>query len=258
MSKLCGIYLLTHIETGRKYVGQSRRIAHRWKQHERATAKNKIGAAIRAYGWASFSAEIIQLCEPHELNACEARWVLHYQCVAPLGFNLTTGGDHTAYSDETRKKIGDANRRRVVTEETRAKMSKAQSNRSATHRENISKAKTGRPISQEHAAALRKAAKDHAATNIPRLAEINRGSKRSDECRAKIAEANRKRVYSQETLAKMSAAQRGRGAGVPLSSEHRAKVSASLKGHRHSAETIEKLRAAARARSLRNRAPATA
>lgn len=49
-------------------------------------------------------------------------------------------------------------------------------------------------------------------------------------------------AHHDETKAKMSASQKGRNKGVPLTAEHRANISASLTGRRPTPETLAKLR----------------
>lgn len=88
-----------------------------------------------------------------------------------------------------------------------------------------------------------------------RIAEANRGQKRSAEARARMAEAQSKRgPFSLETRLKISRALKGRKAwnrGKSFSAESRAKMSASMKGRPSSnkgkvasLETREKQRAA--------------
>jgi very-short-patch-repair endonuclease/uncharacterized Zn finger protein (UPF0148 family) len=69
-----------------------------------------------------------------------------------------------------------------------------------------------------------------------------KGKPKSAGTRAKIGEANRRRVVSEETRAKISAARKGKPTtkGVPKSAEHRAKISAALMGHIQSDETRAK------------------
>lgn len=71
---------------------------------------------------------------------------------------------------------------------------------------------------------------------------VLKGKPKSAEHRAKLAEANRRRVVSDETRAKISAARKGKPTtkGVPKSAEHRAKISAALMGHVESDETRAK------------------
>lgn len=212
--KLCGIYLITHIATGRKYVGQSTHIRSRWACHARGTAATKIGAAILKHGWHSFATEILELCSFDQLNEAEMRWVAHFDCVAPKGFNLTTGGSQQKrYSEETKAKIAAANRLRVVSEETREKMRNRTFSEEA--RRKISLSKLGGTQTAESNAKRSVQSKRYAATLIPRLAELNRGRKNTPEHIAATAAAHRGSKRSPEACANISA-------GVRAARERRA------------------------------------
>lgn len=248
MTKLCGIYLITHIESGRRYVGQSVHIKSRWNQHSRGSKKTKLGCAVLKHGWNSFTCEILELCDRSQLNQAERKWVNHHNCVAPNGFNLTTGGSiQCEYSEETKAKIGLANSRRVVSEATKQKIS--QRVITSETRELISAAHTGKSISDDHKKALLEAAIRFAATNIPRLAELNRGKKHSEESVEKRRLKHLGMKRSEQAKKNMSIANKGKLLGRQQTEEHRANVSAALMGHKHSPETLEKLRHKARNRT---------
>ena len=257
MTKLCGIYLLTHIESGRKYVGQSRNIKSRWNQHSRGAKNTKLGCAIIKYGWAAFAAEIIELCGKDYLNESEQKWVLHHDCVSPKGFNLTTGGSiQCEYSNETRAKIGLANSRRVVSDATKEKLSKRTI--TAETKALMSAAHTGKTISEDHRRALLEASIRCASVNIPRLAELNRGKKHTAESVEKRRLKHLGMKRSEQAKQNMSLANKGKLLGRQQTDEHRANVSAALMGHKHSPETLDKLRHKARNRTPEHNAKITA
>jgi len=82
------------------------------------------------------------------------------------------------HSDETRRKLSEAAKRRTRSDEHRRKLSEAAKNKSAEHRRKLSEAAKGRKLSDE---------------TKRKLSEINRGKKLSDEHRRKISEAGKKR-----------------------------------------------------------------
>lgn len=248
MTATCGIYLITHIESGRKYVGQSVNIKSRWNQHSRGAKNTKLGCAVIKYGWSAFTAEILETCERTDLNSLEQKWVRDHNCLAPNGFNLTTGGSlQSEYSEETRAKISLANSRRIVSDETKKKLAnrvfsdEAKAKMSASH--------TGKTLSSAHKKALHEASIKHAETNIPRLAELNRGKKHSAESIEKRRQKHIGMKRSEQARANISAANKGKLLGRKQTDEHRANVSAALMGHKHSPETIAKLSAAAKRRT---------
>ena len=92
------IYCLRHIETGRHYVGKTRRDPkRRWWQHisrARGGDKSFLYSAIRKYGSRAFTLELCAHGESLEdLNRLEQEWIIRLNTIAPNGFNLSKGGD---------------------------------------------------------------------------------------------------------------------------------------------------------------------
>lgn len=100
----CGIYCITHRETGRKYVGQSVNIENRFRLHQKH-GRYFIGNAMRKYGAGAFDFNVIEECEEENLNTREEFWVDHLDTIAPSGFNLDTGGRYRKRSPAVGKKI---------------------------------------------------------------------------------------------------------------------------------------------------------
>lgn len=75
-----GIYKITHIDSGKCYVGQAANIADRWKQHcKRGVGaedwtRNKLYPAMYSFGVENFSFEIIEECSRAQLNEREDYW----------------------------------------------------------------------------------------------------------------------------------------------------------------------------------------
>ena len=75
-----GIYKITHIDSGKCYVGQAANIADRWKQHcKRGVGaedwtRNKLYPAMYSLGVENFTFEVIEECERSELNEREDYW----------------------------------------------------------------------------------------------------------------------------------------------------------------------------------------
>lgn len=89
----CGIYLITHLASGRCYVGQSRDIARRWKEHG-ATSKPRshLEKALRRYGRDAFCFEVLEVCSPELLDEREREHIARLGTLAPRGFNREPGG----------------------------------------------------------------------------------------------------------------------------------------------------------------------
>ena len=147
-SGTCGIYKITHKDTGRAYIGLSENIEDRWYRHTHSPSlkHSYIDRAIKKHGGDKFHLEIIEEL-PNDrdlLMKREAYWVEYYNTYKnDFHYNLTPGGDFNPskvpdiakkisaarkgkkHSEETRKKISEANKGKKLPEETRRKMSEA-------------------------------------------------------------------------------------------------------------------------------------
>jgi group I intron endonuclease len=206
------IYVIRNLVNGKVYVGQSVAFHRRRKDHLRTMRGAKhcnvhLSRAAQAYGWESFAFDVLEVvAEGVPLGAREFHWIQTLRANDPqYGYNIMSpdpSGDGHDVPQEVRDKISAANRGRVLSEETRRRMSAS---------------RTGRKIPREV---------------VQKVADAQRGKLVSAETRAKLSAAlkgRKKGPVSAEARAKLSAAARGRRHG-PLSDEHRAKVSAAMKG----------------------------
>ena len=96
------IYCHTHVESGRRYVGLTKKTwRQRWDQHVCQAKSLKCGRshlanAVRKYGKNAFSHEILEVCQSLEVaNLAEECWIELLETRDPLkGFNLAKGGAH--------------------------------------------------------------------------------------------------------------------------------------------------------------------
>ena len=99
---MIGIYKITNLINNKIYIGQSRNIEKRWKDHT-STAFNEFDhaynyplyKAIRKYGIENFKFEVIEECSIEELNKKEIYWIEYYDSFFH-GYNQTLGGDNTS------------------------------------------------------------------------------------------------------------------------------------------------------------------
>ena len=163
---ICGIYKITHRESGKCYVGQSVDVFGRWKSHSNLAGKRKslIQKAFAAHGIESFSFVVIEECDRKLLNEREVFWIAHFDCMVPNGYNLTSGGGQgTFISEETKCKQSEALKGKPLSDETRRKMSEAVKMRpppSEETRQKMSEAKKNLP--EETRQKLSEAARPHA------------------------------------------------------------------------------------------------
>ena len=97
---ITGIYCITNLVNGKKYIGQSKNIEERWKKHKRSAFNqskkeyNKpLYRAIRKYGINNFKFEILEECKVEDLNDKEIYWISFYNVAdSRYGYNLGKGG----------------------------------------------------------------------------------------------------------------------------------------------------------------------
>ena len=93
----CGIYKITDQLTHEAYVGQSKNIATRWQDHIKCglgatptSAANALYAAMRRDGVDAFTFEVLEKCEPQDLDEKE-RFFINLYSTDTLGLNTTKG-----------------------------------------------------------------------------------------------------------------------------------------------------------------------
>lgn len=94
------IYLISHNESGKKYVGLTvQTLKRRWKYHvEQAKggyiqSKESLHAAILEFGETEFCISIIDRgITKTDLEAKERKWIKDLRTLVPIGYNISTGG----------------------------------------------------------------------------------------------------------------------------------------------------------------------
>lgn len=126
------IYKITHRETGKAYIGVTTyTVKYRWESHIRSVrresvkSKTAITAAIAKYGPDAFDVvHTASALSKEDMLATERYLIVQEQTKAPLGYNLTDGGDRLANpAAEVRAKLALAAAGVIHSPETRAKMS---------------------------------------------------------------------------------------------------------------------------------------
>jgi len=145
-------------------------------------------------------------------------------------------------SEETRRKLSEAQKGKVVSDETKAKLSEIAKNRppmSAETRRKLSEAQKGRKHSEETKRKISEANKGRGISDKCRAASAiaHKGKKLSDEHRRKISESQIGRKPTEETRRKLSEA----ASRQVITEESKRKNSEAHKGKYPSAETRQKL-----------------
>ncbi len=140
------IYKIQKLRSKKIYIGKTARtLAERLKEHLKESStfygKSYIDNALKKYGIEKFDIVIIAECETQEqLNELEKYWIKFYDCKRPIGYNLTDGGEGT---------LG-----HIVTKATRQKISKSKTGKKTKPhtqqtKDKIGAANKGRKVSQE-------------------------------------------------------------------------------------------------------------
>lgn len=118
------VYIYT-FPNGKKYVGQTiQTLAQRAHRGEAYRECPLVYNAIQKYGWDNIKKEIVVECDTQEeLNRQERFFIAFYKTTdINFGYNLQSGGNNGTMSDETKKKISEANKGRIFSEKHRQKL----------------------------------------------------------------------------------------------------------------------------------------
>lgn len=242
-----GIYSITHITSGKLYVGSAVNCGHRWSEHRKRLRRNChhsvfLQRAWNKHGEDAFVFSLIErVCDLTTLIAREQHWIDSLSSakkhkgynIAPVAGN-TLGVKHT---EEARIKIRVARARQVITDEHRRNISLGLMGRTPSTKSiaRIGALNRGRHLSDETKAKLsmamsgRKPSPEHiehirASLRLPGvLAKMSRlGMKHTEAAKRKISNAGIGRHPSAETRAKISASH----TGITFTDERRANISA--------------------------------
>jgi len=175
-----GIYKLTHKENGKIYIGQSKHLKRRLSEHKRCEksddkkgSQSVVRRAIKKYGFDAFHFEIILYCE------------------------------------EGKKRISKANSGRIVSEETRKKLSESgkktylNNPRGEEWNKKLSIALTGKTKSVEHKQKISKARKEFIKNN-PNSIKKMLGKKHSIKTKEIMSQNHLGILHTEESKLKLS------------------------------------------------------
>lgn len=186
------------------YVGYSvdlneRRTAHFAELRKNIHGNQKLQNSWNKYGEGNFLYEILIECEEEYLRSEENYWCnllnVHDR---RYGYNIepTSPIGTIRLSEETKKKIGDKSRGKVVSKATRdklrqANLGKKQSKETIEKRLKTMEGRWGHPISEEHKEKLRKVhlGRKHTPEQIEKRISKTRGRKCSEETKRKMSES---------------------------------------------------------------------
>lgn len=228
-SKICGVYKITHIASGKSYIGISKDIYRRWVQHKSwvntKARRSAIYAAMQKYGIDAFSWQIIEECCKDDLERREQHWIAVFDTFRN-GYNLTAGGEYNKQiSDETRQRLSDSHKGRKQPQEVIEKRIKRGEDhyaygkrRDLETRKKISQSLTGLKQSEETKAKRAKAmtGKKMPSEGIEKSRIARTGMKFSEQAKKNISESHKGHKHSEETKRKMSEAHKARNLAKKL------------------------------------------
>jgi len=229
-----GVVYMLESPSGKRYIGQAGDFGRRMGAYRRGECHRQIAlhAAIAKHGWENFRVALL-VCGIQTraaLNATESAFISMLGTLAPVGYNLKSGGDGGTHSAESRARMSAARLGKTLSAETREKIAAAHRGKRkspeavakmAAAQRGVPKPKSSqsRPRSPEHRAKLSAAqlGKRHSKETREKMSASHRGKKLSAETREKISKANRGRVHTVQARENMSA-------GVKAAWERRKRV----------------------------------
>ena len=201
MKKEFVVYKITNKLNGMVYIGMTQNFKRRMWRHRRANDGSYLHRAINKHGWKNFEYEIIDKALFVDIiKEFEKKYIEEFNCKSPNGYNLSDGGDGNhgwVASEETRKKIGDAQRGKYqppASEETRKKLSEAARKQWADTKireKMMLRKKGGRPIGCSMAVSDETKKKISNAWKL----KFKNGYKHSDATRKKLSDSVKKYWY---------------------------------------------------------------
>lgn len=251
---MIGVYRITNTETGVVYIGSSRNVLNRFRDHKKdlraGNHKNlHLQNSWNKYGEAVFLFELIAECAIHCLAEQEQEVMDSYFAIGENLYNRKPSCHSRVgmeVSEETRLRMSVANTGKARTEQQRLNISRSLLGRklSNEHKRKIIACRIGKPLSDSHRAALRavslgrvispeqrlKISKTMKGRKQPapiteKIRAANTGKKRSYEYKMRMSKMMKGRIISTETRKKMSLAKLGR----TLSGAHKEKIRQSIK-----------------------------
>lgn len=163
-----GIYLIINKINKKVYVGSSNCIQRRWMEHKSTLNRNVHGNeylqnAWNKYGSENFEIIVLEQCSEDILVDREGYWTNFYDAFdRSKGYNLTDT-KRRKLSSETKLKLSKSHMGKILTDETKKKLSDINKGISRPHtdesKKKISEAHKGKTFSDVHLANLSKAHK---------------------------------------------------------------------------------------------------
>lgn len=193
-----GVYCIKNILDGRCYVGQTKDIGRRWRQHLNSQTL-EVQQDIRKLGTENFQFQVLEEISDLKTRLSREKYWIEKLQAFENGYNSSKGGEGHYQSEEARKRMSEAHkgvpkseevRRRISEslkgvpkpEETRRRMVEA-SRRKAKNPEYLKK------LSEAHKGLLKGVPKSEETRR--RISESHKGITKSEETRRRMAESHK-------------------------------------------------------------------
>ena len=170
----CGVYEIVNLMNNKRYIGSSKDLAARKKQHFRGSQSNPhMQCAMRKYGKENFVFNVLEYVCESDLLSVEQFYIdtlnPEYNICRVAGNRLGV-----PVSDQTKGKISEKLRGRVVSEATREKLRTAHTGKKASPEtiEKLVTSHTGKTLTKEQK---------------QKIGDAHRGRKHSDDSKAKMS-----------------------------------------------------------------------
>ena len=135
MRQLCTVYCHVNKINGKRYVGiTSYPVSVRWNNGNGYKHNAHFTNAIKKYGWENFEHNILAVnVSESEAKELEKKYISEYKSNNSLfGYNKSSGGEPMTgvkHSEETKRKMSESAKKKIVSESTRRKLSEIMKNR---------------------------------------------------------------------------------------------------------------------------------
>lgn len=124
------IYKIKNLITNKIYIGQTTKLDpnERIQQHFTKNGKSLVFNSYNKYNKNKDIFEITILCSCFykiDLDFLESYFISYYNCVSPLGYNLTTGGSYGKHNQETKLRLSKSHAGKRKSEQHKISMSKS-------------------------------------------------------------------------------------------------------------------------------------
>ena len=178
-----GIYLIFCLANQRAYIGQSVNVKKRIASHQASLKRGNhdndyLQKAYNKYNVDMFVFKPLEYPEDttiENLTAREQYWIDQFDSMDPRrGFNLKGAGNSTPCTEETKRKISEANKGREISEEEKERLRKI-----GREQAELNRGKTPPPMTEEHKEKIKQA---------------NTGKKHTEETKRKMSEAHKRKA----------------------------------------------------------------